>query len=63
MRQSLERIVRRLKQGPLSEGSYYAEFRRRRLAARIHEIREAGYTVDTVMVQHGVMRFGEYHLR
>ena len=57
------KILARLKQGPFSEMQYLREFGCRRLAARICEIREAGYSVDTVMIKRGRKRFGEYHLR
>lgn len=63
MHPSTSKVLTRLKSGPLTALEALRELGQMRLAARIGEIKAAGYNVRREMIKSNGKRFARYSLR
>lgn len=63
MESQCHQIVELLRQGPLTPQDALQKIGCFRLAARIHELRKAGYEIKQVLKTRNGKHFAEYHLK
>lgn len=63
MESQCHQIIELLRQGPITPQDALQKVGCFRLAARIHELRKAGYDIQQVMKQRNGKHFAEYHLK